>query len=143
MAAPSGLPRAPLRPKGGTVSGIATVSIGETGMRQALADQLGAAVSGSTGKARYSLSRIAGGEAFAFVACLPNARAAGRMLRAVSERTGKGIALVAAGEAAEDQEALETVVCRRSFEACRHDCADLIRGSLSGRCLAEKGCDLG
>ena len=88
MAAPSGLPRAPLRPKGGTVSGIATVSIGETGMRQALAR-------------------------------------------------------IAAGEAAEDQEAPEAVVCRRTSEASRHACADLIGGSLSGRCLAEKGCDLG
>jgi 2-phosphosulfolactate phosphatase len=157
-----------------------------------LADQLGAAVSGPTGKTRYSLSpldyldpkapevvilvspngaalaRIAGGEAFAFIACLLNARTAGRMLRTVSERTGKGIVLVAAGEAAEDQEAdlakrrfaiedylgcgailaelrmvetPEAVVCRRTFEACRHDCADLIGGSLSGRYLAEKGWD--
>jgi 2-phosphosulfolactate phosphatase len=213
------------------VSGIATVAVGETGMRKALADgdvpvivdvlrfsstvttavangftiipadrsevakqladRLGVAVSGPVGKARYSLSpldyldpkdpedvvlvspngaalaRIAG-EACAFIGCLLNARTAGRMLRALSGRTGKGIVLVAAGEVAEDQEVdlaqrrfaiedylgcgailaelrmeetPEAVVCRRTFEACRHDCADLIRNSLSGRYLAQKGYD--
>jgi len=157
-----------------------------------LADRLGAAVSGPTGKARYSLSpldyldpkapedvvlvspngaalaRIVGGKAIAFVACLLNARTAGRLLREVSERTGKGIALIAAGEAAEEQEtdlaqrrfaiedwlgcgailaelrmeeSPEAVVCRRTFEACRHDVADLIKGSLSGRYLSKKGFD--
>ncbi|MCX7030793.1 MAG: 2-phosphosulfolactate phosphatase, partial [Spirochaetes bacterium] len=157
-----------------------------------LADRLGCAVSGPTGKARYSLSpldyldpkapedvvlvspngaalaRIAGGEACAFIACLLNARTAGRLLREVSEGTGKGIVLIAAGEAAEGQEqdivqrrfaiedylgcgailaelrmeeTPEAVVCRRTFEACRHDCAELIRGSLSGRYLAKNGCD--
>jgi hypothetical protein len=55
----------------------------------------------------------------------------------------QALARIAAGEAVEGQETPEAVVCRRTFEECRHDCADLIRGSLSGRCLAEKGCDLG
>jgi 2-phosphosulfolactate phosphatase len=157
-----------------------------------LADRLGAAVSGPTGKARYSLSpldyldpkapedvvlvspngaslaRIVTGKEIAFVACLLNARTAGRLLREASERTGRGIVLVAAGEAAEEQEAdlvqrrfaiedwlgcgailaelrmeetPEAVVCRRTYEACRHDAADLIKGSLSGRYLAKKGFD--
>jgi 2-phosphosulfolactate phosphatase len=155
-----------------------------------LAAATGAAVSGPTGNARWSLSPLdyvnpretedvilvsPNGAALAcslppgsvgFVACFLNARAAARMLADISRTQRKGIVLVAAGEAAEDQEADlehrrfaledhlgcgavlselrvgltgEAAACREAFVASKHEYAALIRESPSGRYLAARG----
>jgi len=155
-----------------------------------LAASTAAAVSGPTGKARWSLSPLdyvnprepedvilvsPNGAALAsslprgfvgFVACLLNARAAGRMLADISREQRKGVALIAAGEAVEDQEADldhrrfaiedhlgcgavlselnidltdEAAACREAFLASKHEYPALIRDGPSGRYLADQG----
>ncbi len=112
-----------------------------------------------------ALARMLGGGA-GFVACFLNARAAGHTLSRVSQETGRGIALIAAGEATEDQEGdlehrrfavedylgcgailaelageetAEAGVCHRAFDASSPELLDLIRNSQSGRYLVERG----
>lgn len=160
----------------------------ETARRLAAAP--GAAVSGPTGKARWSLSPLdyvnprepgdvilvsPNGAALAgslppgsvgFVACFLNARAAGRMLADISRERRKGIVLVAAGEAVEDQETDldhrrfaiedhlgcgailselkigltdEAAACREAFLASKREYPALIREGPSGRYLASRG----
>jgi len=155
-----------------------------------LAASTGAAVSGPTGNARWSLSPLdyvnprepedvvlvsPNGAALAhslppgsvgFVACFLNARGAGRMLADISREQRKGVALIAAGEATEDQEADldhrrfaiedhlgcgavlselkidltdEAAACREAFLASKHEYAAVIRESPSGRYLADRG----
>jgi 2-phosphosulfolactate phosphatase len=150
----------------------------------------GAAISGKTGIAQYSLSPLdylnprvpedvilvsPNGAALArqvptgsegFVACLLNARTAGRLLARISCRRNTGIVLVAAGEAAEDQEAdlehrrfaiedylgcgailselpldlsEEAIVCRRAFMASQQDYRALIGNGVSGKYLSDRG----
>ncbi len=154
-----------------------------------LAESTGAIPSGPTGRARYSLSPLdylnphepeevalvspngaalcaSLGEQPGYIACLLNARTAGRLLRSISEQTGRGVMLVAAGEAVEDQErnladrrfALEdylgcgallaelrmemtadATVCCRAFEASSQDYPRLIRECASGQYLVCRG----
>jgi 2-phosphosulfolactate phosphatase len=110
-------------------NGFRILPAGTMTTADALAAVHGAAISGKTGVARYSLSPLdylnprdpedvilvsANGAALSlqvptgsegFVACFLNARTAGRLLTQVSRQKGKGIVLVAAGEVAEDQDA--------------------------------------
>lgn len=101
-----------------------------------------------------------------FVGCLLNARAAGRLLGGMSRELGKGIALVAAGEAVEEQESDlehrrfavedyfgcgailselkidlddEAAAWREAFLVAKQEYADLIRKSPSGTWLAARG----
>ena len=101
-----------------------------------------------------------------FIACLLNARTAGRLLAAISRDRGTGIVLVPAGEALEDQEDdlehrrfaiedylgcgavlselkvdldREAAACRESFLASKRELGDVIRNSPSGRYLADRG----
>jgi 2-phosphosulfolactate phosphatase len=155
-----------------------------------LAAATGAAVSGPSGASRWSLSPLdylnprepeevilvsPNGAALAhslppgsvgFIACLLNARAAGRLLDGISSERRCGIVLVAAGEAVEDQETdlehrrfaiedylgcgailselkidqtAEAAACREAFLASKHEYAAVIGDSPSGRYLTERG----
>ena len=171
-------------------NGFTILPAGSRDAAEKLAERTGAIVSGQTGTAAYSLSPLdylnprSPGEvilvspngaalseaiqlpAFGLIACLVNARAAGRRLRQLSDRLRTGITLIAAGETREDQEedlenrrfavedylgcgailseiqmrrSVDATVCLRAFEACRLDYATLISESPSGRYLAERG----
>jgi 2-phosphosulfolactate phosphatase len=155
-----------------------------------LAAVTGADVSGPRGTARWSLSPLdylnprepeevilvsPNGAALAtslppgtpgFIACLLNARAAGRLLGELCRYRGTGIVLVPAGEAVEDQEAdlehrrfavedylgcgavlggleveldAEAAACREAFFAAKPGLAGMIRDSPSGRYLVDRG----
>jgi 2-phosphosulfolactate phosphatase len=155
-----------------------------------LAAATGAAVSAAPGTARWSLSPLdfvnprdpgevvlvsPNGAALShslppgsvgFVGCLLNARVAGRLLGEMSRGLRKGIALIAAGEAVEEQESDlehrrfavedhlgcgailselkidlddEARAWREAFLVSKHEYADLIRQSPSGTWLAARG----
>jgi 2-phosphosulfolactate phosphatase len=154
-----------------------------------IAEATRAEVSGPTGTARYSLSPLdyvnprspddvalvsANGAALSamlpagapgFIASFLNARAAGRLLAGISARTGRDVALIAAGEVPEDgdgtgpirfaledylgcgcilselrlEPSADALVCSRAFEASKADCARLVRECPSGRYLADRG----
>ncbi len=150
----------------------------------------GADVSGPTGTARWSLSPLdyvnpwepeevilvsPNGAALAnaippgatgFIACLLNARTAGRLLGDISRDRGTGIVLVPAGEVVEDQEAdlehrrfavedylgcgavlselkvdldREAEACREAFFAAKGGLAGIIRDCPSGTYLVDHG----
>jgi 2-phosphosulfolactate phosphatase len=157
---------------------------------RALAAVAGAEVSGPRGTARWSLSPLdyvnprepeevilvsPNGAALAnslppgtpgFIACLLNARTAGRLLGDISRDRGTGVVLVPAGEAVEDQETdlehrrfavedylgcgavlselkteldAEASACREAFLAAKSGLAGIIRDSPSGRYLVDRG----
>jgi 2-phosphosulfolactate phosphatase len=104
--------------------------------------------------------------AVGFIGCFLNARALARVLNSVAAASAKDITLIAAGEVREDQEddlktrrfaiedylgcgiilselkmrmTAEAELCMRAFDASNHDYAGLIRASLSGQYLINRG----
>jgi 2-phosphosulfolactate phosphatase len=154
-----------------------------------ISQETGAEVSGSTGTARYSLSPLdyvnprfpddvalvsPNGAALSaslpagttgFIACFLNARTAGRILAEASGRTGRDVALIAAGEVPEDgdgsgpirfaledylgcgciltelklEQTADTRVCQRAYEASTLDLGRLVTECPSGRYLTARG----
>jgi 2-phosphosulfolactate phosphatase len=106
------------------------------------------------------------GDAIGFIGCFLNARTLARVIRSLAQDSARDVTLIAAGEVREDQEedlrtrrfaledylgcgfiltelkmdfSAEAELCMRAYEASKMDYAALIRASLSGHFLVERG----
>ncbi len=111
-------------------------------------------------------ARAAAGEAPCFIGCFLNARALARVTGGLAHDSARDVTLIAAGEVKEDQEddlqvrrfaiedylgcgfiltelgmelSAEAELCRRAYEASKMDYAALVKASLSGQYLVQRG----